>query len=60
MRRLRIFAMTVIYAGKIFFVSGITKVILKLSLSVAQYLLRPMYMKCKLEVVAEFCGARLI
>ena len=36
-RRLRIFAVTVIYAGKIFFVSGITKVILKLSLSVPQY-----------------------
>ena len=36
-RRLRIFAVTVIYAGKIFFLSGITKVILKLSLSVPQY-----------------------
>ena len=37
MRRLRLAAVTVIYAGKITFVSGIVKVILKLSLSVPHY-----------------------
>jgi hypothetical protein len=37
MRRLRLAAVTVIYAGKVTFVSGIVKVILKLSLSVPHY-----------------------